>query len=237
MRKFAISDIHGCLASFKALLEQINFNKEDELYLLGDYIDRGPDSKGVIDLIWELQSSGHNIHCLRGNHEQLMLDGLDNAKDAYIWIRNGGIQALKSFEVEHPLMIPRTYKNWLKELPYYFEVDNYILVHAGLNFDKDNPFEDKRSLIWTRYWHDTIDMDWLNGRIIIHGHTPIYKEKVRIAFDYLDIVPALDIDAGCVFDKRGFGYLCAFDMTNKELYFQKNVEPVEDSGSLILDKL
>ncbi len=224
MRKFAISDIHGCLASFKALLEKISFSKEDELYLLGDYIDRGLNSKGVIDLIWEMQASGYTIHCLRGNHEQMMLNALDNARDAFIWVKNGGMQALDSFGVEHPLMIPKIYKNWLKELPYYFEVDHYILVHAGLKFDKDDPFEDKRSMIWTRYWHDTIDKDWLDGRIIIHGHTPIHKIEIEKAADTLILIPALDIDGGCVFKNRGYGHLCAFDMTNEVLYFQENVE-------------
>ncbi|MFT5168289.1 MAG: serine/threonine protein phosphatase 1, partial [Saprospiraceae bacterium] len=64
MKQYAISDIHGCAKTFKALLEQISFSKEDVLYLLGDYVDRGPDSKGVIDHIWQLQSEGYTVFCL-----------------------------------------------------------------------------------------------------------------------------------------------------------------------------
>ena len=70
MNKFAISDIHGCAKNFKALLDRISLSLGDELYLLGDYIDRGPDSKGVIDHVWQLQKTGHTVHCLCGNHEQ-----------------------------------------------------------------------------------------------------------------------------------------------------------------------
>ncbi len=69
MRKLAIGDIHGCNKTFKALLDQINLSKDDELTLLGDYIDRGPDSKGVIDTIINLQSSGYQVRALRGNHD------------------------------------------------------------------------------------------------------------------------------------------------------------------------
>ncbi|MCC6412552.1 MAG: metallophosphoesterase, partial [Saprospiraceae bacterium] len=65
MKKYAISDIHGCNKTFLALLENLDFSKADELYLLGDYVDRGPDSKGVFDTIFRLQSEGYKVQCLR----------------------------------------------------------------------------------------------------------------------------------------------------------------------------
>ena len=70
MHRFAISDIHGCAKTFEALLDRIALSTQGELYLLGDYLDRGPDSKGVLDLIFRLQREGYAVHCLRGNHEQ-----------------------------------------------------------------------------------------------------------------------------------------------------------------------
>ena len=70
MRRFAISDIHGCARTFEALLDRIAFTSQDELYLLGDYIDRGGDSKGVLDLIFRFQKEGYAVQCLLGNHEQ-----------------------------------------------------------------------------------------------------------------------------------------------------------------------
>jgi len=77
MKKYVISDIHGCAKTFKALVDRISFSREDELYLLGDYIDRGPDSKGVIDHIWDLLETGYTVHCLTGNHEQMFLHAID----------------------------------------------------------------------------------------------------------------------------------------------------------------
>jgi len=76
LRILAISDIHGCLNTFKAILQQINYTKADQLFLIGDFIDRGPDSKGVIDHIWDLQAQGFSITCIKGNHEQMLLNGL-----------------------------------------------------------------------------------------------------------------------------------------------------------------
>lgn len=192
--------------------------------MLGDYIDRGPDSKGVIDLIWELQESGHSIYCLRGNHEQMLLDSLDNNSQTFGWVKHGGFQTLQSFNVRIPELIKEKYISWLRELPYYFEVDNYILVHAGLDFDMNNPLKDEQSMLWIRHWHHLINKNWLGDRIVVHGHTPVNKDEVKKAIDLLDEIPALDIDAGCVFIKRGLGHLCAFDMTNKKLYFQYYAE-------------
>ena len=96
MRRFAISDIHGCIKTFKTLVDRIEFSKEDTLYLLGDYIDRGPDSKGVIDHIWKIQEEGYRVHCLRGNHEQMLLEELKNIKFWY----QGEPAMLKSFNAK-----------------------------------------------------------------------------------------------------------------------------------------
>ena len=74
MRKSAFSDIHGCNRTFSALLDQVAPDTGDELYFLGDYIDRGPDTKGVIDRIWGLEQEGLTVHCLLGNHEQMLMN-------------------------------------------------------------------------------------------------------------------------------------------------------------------
>jgi UDP-2,3-diacylglucosamine pyrophosphatase LpxH len=69
-----IGDLHGCIKTFKALLDKIGLTRNDNLYLLGDYVDGGADAKKVVDTILELIDLGHKIHCLRGNHKQMMLD-------------------------------------------------------------------------------------------------------------------------------------------------------------------
>lgn len=221
MRKFAISDIHGCLKTFQALLEKIEFSKDDELYLLGDYLDRGPDSKGVIDHIWHLLNEGHKVYCLRGNHEQMLLDDLAKFDQNNY---PGEVHTLSSFGVRNIKEIPKEYISWLKALPYFHEVDEYILVHAGLDFSLENPFASTSQMIWIRFWYDKIDRAWLGNRIIVHGHTPIISSTIRSNLKKILAVPVVDIDGGCAFESIGLGQLCAFDLTNRTLTFQTMID-------------
>src|SRR5258706_6134196 len=96
-RVFAIGDVHGCSNTFRKMLEEIKLQKSDIIFCLGDYIDRGHDSKGVIDLIMELRSKGHTVHTLRGNHEQLMMDSTKSSALFDAWMDNGGDTTLVSF--------------------------------------------------------------------------------------------------------------------------------------------
>jgi len=226
MNKYAISDIHGCLKTFKTLLEKIKFSKQDELYLLGDYIDRGPDSKGVIDYIWTLQDQGYQVACLRGNHEQMLLDCVDDDHKFLLWERNGGDATMLSFGRRFVSAIPDQYIAWFNALPYYLEVDKYILVHAGFRFDLPNPFEEKEAMIWQRDWYDRINHQWLGDRIIIHGHTPTSKIDIQDMVTQIKRRPVIDIDNGCVFWDRlsGMGRLCALELTTLNLHFQKHVD-------------
>lgn len=226
MRRFAISDIHGCKKTFEALLDRIALSTGDEVYLLGDYIDRGKDSKGVVDYIWKLQDQGYTVHCLMGNHEMMMLEADDGLPSMSTWLYNGGYETLESFGADSPSQIPDEYFHFFQELSFYEEVDEYILVHAGLDFETGDPLGDTESMIWIRDWYENIDREWLEERIIIHGHTPINRSQIQHLHANLDDFKVLDIDAGCVFDRPqlGVGYLCAFEMNSRELYFQKNIE-------------
>ena len=168
MKKYATSDIHGCAKTSKKLVAKINLSKDDELYILGDYIDRGPDSKGVIDYIWQLQEEGFQVKCLLGNHEAMLLEKI---RDEDPW-GDGYPEVLRSFGVKNNKEIPKKYIEWMKDLHVYLEVDEYILVHAGLNFKLKNPLQNLDDMIWIRGWYGNIDRDWLGDRIIIHGHTP-----------------------------------------------------------------
>jgi len=221
MRRFAISDIHGCLATFKVLLEKIALTKEDKLYLLGDYVDRGPDSKGVIDHIWQLQAEGFQVHCLKGNHEEMILQCVKEQSTHY----HGLHETNESFGVSVARDIPKKYLKWMRELDYYLEIDGFLLVHAGFSF-KGDPLTDKEAMIWIREWYHTIDRAWLGNRIIVHGHTPTSKSTIELNLKNLEKTPVIDIDAGCVFNHKKYGHLCALNLDELTFSFQDRVEIV-----------
>lgn len=224
MRKFAISDIHGCCRTFRELIRKLDLQKNDELYLLGDYIDRGPDSKGVLDFIFALQESGYKVFCLKGNHEELLLESLEHANVYRTWLFNGGREALHSFNVLDIHDIPIKYINFMKDLSYFFEVDEYLLVHAGFNFKEANIFEDKKSMIWIRYWYDYINVEKSNHRLIVHGHTPVRCKVIKDSVAISQPLLPIDIDNGCVYyPTEGFGHLCAFELTTQTLTFQSYI--------------
>lgn len=224
MRQIAITDIHGCVKTFQALLDQVGLTTSDQLYLLGDYIDRGPDSKGVIDLLLEMQSTGYQLHCLLGNHEQMLLEMADPEQRRPLNLYPGLIETLLSYDCRHPREIPEEHRAFLNSLPYYLEVDDYLLVHAGLNFSATDPMQDREAMLWHRHWYNNINRDWLGERIILHGHTPVTVEDILRMYDGLEELPVLNLDNGCVFDAPGMNQLTAFDMTNRELHFQKNID-------------
>jgi len=220
-RRFAISDIHGCLNTFEALLKKIQIQKEDELFLLGDYIDRGKDSKGVIDLIWAMQEEGFQVHCLRGNHEQMMLDAKIHNDKAPMWLMNGGAETVESFPND---FVQDDYFNWIMGLPYYFELDDYLLVHAGFNFRDRTPFHDITAMLWIRNWYEDLNRHWLGERVIIHGHTPTKRPILKERLKNISEVPIVNVDCGCYFSKEGLGFLAAFDLDEQAYIFQRNVE-------------
>ncbi len=228
---FVTTDLHGCRDSFLALLDRIAFSRSDTLYLLGDYVAKGPDSRGVLDEIMTLQQSGYRILCLRGNHEEMLLRAVrSDPASLEGWMPADGKRTLTSFGVEKAADLPPEYVGWLDELPYFFETDGYILVHAGLDFSAPDPLAATGSMCWIRDWHETIRYDWLGERVILHGHTPVPPGRIRSQFARLDTGRFLDLDGGCAFagnprpERAGLGWLAAFDMTNRRLFFQKNID-------------
>lgn len=205
------------------MLQQIDYTKIDQLFLIGDFIDRGPNSKGVIDHIWHLQKQGYLLTCIKGNHEQMLLNSLQDWEKARHWLYHGGSQTLDSFEAENMQGVPKKYIQWMENLPHYTAFQEYIFVHAGLNFDIPNPFEAEHSMLWIRNWYKNINFNWLGNRIIVHGHTPFKKSNIEEMFTKIDYLQVLDIDAGCCFDYKGLGHLCAVDLSNRELYFRKRI--------------
>ena len=225
MRQFVIGDVHGCKVSLVALLKKIDLQIDDELYFLGDYIDRGPDSKGVFDTIFSLREAGHKVVCLLGNHEAMMLGALSgNKEDEYDWKKHGGKQTLQSFGIWEFYDLPRAYPDFMKEMPLVVEVGDYILVHGGLNFNQKDPIKPTQQMIWIRDWYAKINYEWLGNRVILHGHTPQTVEETKNQLINLERDRLLNLDCGCVFNKSLYNSLVCFELKSKQLYVQKNIE-------------
>lgn len=222
-----ISDIHGCHRTFEALLQKIGLEKSDELFLLGDYIDRGPASKEVLDLILKLKEENYHVQCLLGNHEEMMLHALlqPSSSEAYTWKAwNGGVETLKSFGASSVLEVEQKYLSFIHSMPYFIEKEQFIFVHAGLNFSIPNPFADEESMLWSFDDNPMVNRDWLRNRIVIHGHRIRTSEQIRNNISRLDAFPVLGIDNGCVYPKRKYNHLCALELPSMTLSFQKNIE-------------
>lgn len=234
MSIFSISDIHGCDKTFAAMLDKIGLSKQDELFLLGDYIDRGHASKQVLDRIMKLKESGYKVTALRGNHEQMMLESSNTKENGgynlLFWMQSGGRQTLDSFAIDGNIPnsiqdIPESYLDFCHSMEYYVESKGFIFVHAGLNFKNEQPpFDCKEDMLWIRKWTDNINYDWLQKRIIVHGHTPQTRYEIEERFSELDEWQALNIDNSCVFNKQGYNHLCCVDLTKMELHFQKCID-------------
>jgi len=210
MPRYAISDIHGCPDTFRALLNTIGLQPEDELFLLGDYIDRGPDSLGVIEHIWKLEKAGYRLTCLRGNHEQMFLNGLARGEHSGV------------IPVRHHEAVAR----WMMTLGYYHETPGYLLVHAGFNFRHHYPLEDTHAMLYIRYWYDDMKLNpaFLGDRIIVHGHTPAKMLQVKREIREMRQNQVTCIDTGCSQAQEGMGYLTALNLDTGVGTFARNVE-------------
>jgi len=214
-RLFAISDIHGCFKPFFELVtNSIKLTKADQLFLLGDYIDRGQHSKEVIDFIIDLNKQGFNVTTLIGNHEVMLLDSYYNRELESIWMMNNGASTLMSFGIGDVRNIDKHYLEFLNSLEYYKVVGNVIFVHAGFNDQAINPFSDIHSMIWESRpsYRNTL----LSGKTIIHGHRPNMISNLIRQID--EKASVISIDTGCVYEKEmGYGILTAIEVNTMTL--------------------
>jgi serine/threonine protein phosphatase 1 len=171
---YAIGDCHGCLAQLRRLIEQCENDarqKRSRFIFLGDYIDRGQDSRGVLDLLIDLQKwSPDEIICLLGNHEDMLLAAIADEANEPRWLRNGGDQTLLSFRVASAIDVPDKYQTWLRSLPKLFDDGRRFFVHAGIHPDRPLDRQDEHDLLWIREPFLSDDRGY--ARLIVHGHTP-----------------------------------------------------------------
>ena len=231
MNIFAIGDIHGCLKQLAYLQDKIfnypSYKKESDLIIyLGDYIDRGPNAKGVINRILELQKEKVNSIFLMGNHEQIMIDFVFNKiNNLRYWLNLGADQTFKSYEIEIAEFIKDGFEDdkmdklrnvllnklsnehihFLKNLKLSYSIGKYLFVHAGINPKKALKDQDKKDFLWSRS-DQFFDKNFKFEKIIVHGHTP---EKEVINFPY-----RINIDLGCFFSGK-LSCVCLNDKDKK----------------------
>jgi serine/threonine protein phosphatase 1 len=198
-RLFAIGDIHGCSAELARLLDAIPATASDTVAFVGDYIDRGPDSRGVIDLLmgWRTRTPARTVF-LRGNHEDMALGFLGRGGQwGEAWLRNGGSAALRSYGIESHLArndvvarMPPAHVEFMAATEMRFAWGAYRVVHAGIR--PGVPWDAQRSedLLWIR--EEFLDHSHDLGATVVFGHTP--HRRVVVGLPY-----KLGIDTGCVY--------------------------------------
>jgi len=218
-RRFVIPDIHGCALTLDRLLrEVIHLKRRDELYLLGDYIDRGPSSREVLDILMGLVMKGYRVFPVRGNHEEMLLESCHDREMFKMWLRNGGRATLDSFGIEDTREIPLPYRRFLAEMPYYRVLPDFVLVHASLNFAITDPFADREAMLWSRSLE--VRPERIGGRRVIGGHTPMSRSEILRGLSADRIV----LDNGCVYPERaGMGCLAALELDSLSLALQENI--------------
>ena len=171
---YAIGDIHGSLQKLCDLItlcERHAGGRPARFVFLGDYIDRGPHSAGVIRMVMDLQSRlTDRVIALKGNHEAAALEVIDGETQEEHWLREGGIATLRSYGVDAACDLPHEHVAWMRSLPLYYDDGQRFFVHAGIDPDRPLDAQSDRDLIWIRepFLSDTRD----HGRLIVHGHTP-----------------------------------------------------------------
>ena len=213
-RRIVIGDVHGHYDTLIALLDSISPNDDDEIYFLGDLIDRGPKSAEVVEFIIRNQ-----YQCLRGNHEEMLLDVVGDGQVAVElyqgWLYSGGHATVASYDSK----IPQEHIDWMKSLPLYLDLGDVWLVHAGV--DPNVPLENQGSerFCWIREDFHAAKEAYFEDKLIITGHT--------ITFTFPGVDPGqiaagpgwLDIETGAY--HHSSGWMTALDITHGKV-FQAN---------------
>ena len=221
---YSIGDVHGCAHSLSNLLSDIPLQSADRIVFLGDYVDRGPDSRGVVDQILDLRSRGFEVTTLMGNHELMFMEAEKDPDDAEFWEEScGGMETLVSFGVSRFSDLPDHYQEFFQSLPCHALMDEHIFVHAGLDFSGMDIFQNTYAMLWSR--RTDVDLKKLGRKRILHGHTPQSIRSVEQQLKTLNTNRILNIDTGCVFPHiEGLGYLTAYEVTEGRLFHVPNSE-------------
>ena len=169
-RLIAIGDIHGCCAALDALLNAIAPGPDDTIVTLGDYVDRGSDSKGVIDRLIDLQSRCQ-LKALLGNHEEMMLGVIRDNQPPFRWLQFGGVETLDSYRFTGDMsVIPRSHHEFFDSLLPYYETDDTFFVHANYHPKVPLARQTPHALRWQKL-SESVPPPHVNGKLAVVGHT------------------------------------------------------------------
>ncbi len=205
-RIYAIGDIHGCadlLASLMLAIDADAAGVRLRLIFLGDYVDRGPDSKGVIDRLLTIKAERPDCVFLKGNHEQAMLDFLAEPERNEEWLHWGGDKTLESYGVaniwaKHPETLARelgtrmspAHRAFFAGLELWRVFGDYAFVHAGFRPGVALADQKPEDCLWIRAAFHNADADKRPREVVVHGHHPVRRP--------LDAGWRIDIDTGAV---------------------------------------
>ncbi|EJC76761.1 diadenosine tetraphosphatase [Rhizobium leguminosarum bv. trifolii WSM2012] len=184
---FAIGDIHGCVDPLNRMIDQIEaYASEGTVVFLGDYVDRGPDSKSVLDRIIAGPWGQWSWICLKGNHEDMMAAAYADSDNRVQWLGNGGLET----EISYGGRVPHEHLRWAADRPLLHVDQHRIFVHAGV--DPAFPLEQQSAgdLLWIRFPPGLSEDYW--GKHLVHGHTPSLSNPVTTG-------NRTNIDSACVF--------------------------------------
>ena len=215
-RQIFIGDVHGHYDGLMKLLDIVAPTESDEIYFLGDLIDRGPKSCDVVNFVWQ---SGYP--CLLGNHEQMLLDSVAEGRvytpALQAWLYSGGHTTVRSYGKEG---IPVEHLNWMRTLPTYLDLGDTWLVHAGIHPKIPLDQQTSEQFCWVRDEFHRIPQPYFPNKLVVIGHT--------ITFTLPGVNPGelaqghgwIDIDTGAYHPKSG--WLTGLDVANQQVY-QVNV--------------
>ncbi|MGB3668965.1 MAG: metallophosphoesterase [Phormidesmis sp.] len=232
-RRIFIGDVHGHYTGLMRLVEMVMPTASDVLHFVGDLIDRGPRSAQVVEFV-----RTHNYPCVLGNHEHLLLNAFPdedpNLGAFHSWLYSGGQPTLTSYPSTEALL---EHVDWLKTLPFYLDLGDILLVHAGLNPKKSLAQQTQMDLCWIRDDFHRHPTPYFPDKRIVTGHT--------ITFTLPGVDPGqiaqgpgwLDIDTGGYHPKSG--WLTAVDIDQGVVYqvntqtHAKRVMALEDAIAIV----
>ncbi len=230
--RWVIGDVHGCSKTLKNLVEEkIQLTKDDQLFLLGDLIDKGPDSAGVIDYVLDLKEQGYFVLSVRGNHEQNLLDAFQeyDQKTFQFFVKRIN-KAGNLLDAKGCLLYE--YLEYIKDMPYHIELDIAHLIHAGFSITSESPLIDYTAILESRHPKDVTEEyeRFVPNKYVIHGHVPTTIQEIENSISHQAKI--LPLDNGCVyFGKKHkvlpieqLGALCALNIDTFQLMKQINID-------------